>query len=69
MRLGIVLDKGDEACKHQSLSSTCGYETCNNCDYKFVGHCSECERRKQLLLKFFGFNQKKLDNLNEKLNG
>lgn len=67
MRFGIVLDKGSDDCKHQSLHSMCGYEYCLNCSYKFVGHCTECEARKQALLKFFGFNQKKLNELNEQL--
>lgn len=68
MRFGITLDKGNPECKHQSLGSICGYEYCLNCDYKFVGHCTACEARKQALLKFFGFNQSKLDELDNKLN-
>lgn len=68
MRFGIVLDKGSDDCKHQSLGSICGYEHCMSCSYKFVGHCTECEARTQALLKFFGFNQSKVDELNEKLN-
>jgi len=69
MPLGIVIDKGSDDCKHQSLGSFCGYEYCNNCSYKFVGHCTQCERRKQALLKFFGFDQSKVDELEQKLHG
>jgi len=69
MSFGIVLDNGNPDCKHQSLGSFCGYEYCNNCDYKFVGHCTQCEARKQALLKFFGFDQSKVDELNEQLHG
>ncbi len=69
MRFGIVLDKGSDDCKHQSLSSICGYETCLNCDYKFVGHCTDCEARMQAILKFFKGDKNKLDDLNNKLNG
>lgn len=67
MSWGIVLDKGSDDCPHSSLSSICGYEYCNNCDYKFVGHCTRCEERKQALLKFFGYDQNKLDDLESKL--
>lgn len=66
-RFGITLDKGDVHCPHSSVSSICGYEYCLHCPYKFVGHCSSCEERKQALLKFFGFNQTKLDELDERL--
>lgn len=68
MKWGITLDQGDGSCSHSSLGSICGYEYCMNCSYKFVGHCTRCEERKQALLKFFGFDQRKLDELDEKLN-
>lgn len=67
MRFGITLDNGSPDCKHQSLGSICGYEYCQNCSYKFVGHCTQCEARKQALLKFFGYKQEKLDELNNEL--
>lgn len=65
--VGIVLDKGSEECKHQSLVSICGFEYCRNCSYKFIGHCSSCERRKETLLKFFGFKRAK--EIEEQING
>ena len=67
MRLGIVLDKGSSECRHQSLASICGFEYCLNCDYKFIGHCSSCEKRPQTLIKFFGL--KKAEEIEKQING